>query len=152
MKLSKNFYLSEFTKSITATRNGIDNSPSKEHISNLKDLCVNLLQPLRDALGKPITISSGYRSPALNKFVNGSSRSQHCQGRAADIEIMINGVECNDLIWDILKGSSTIDYDQIINEFNLSWIHVSYDSSKIQNRKEVLYAYKDEQGNTKYRF
>lgn len=150
MRLSKNFYLSEFTKSITATRNGIKNEPTKAHLVNLKSLCENVLQPLRDKLGKPITISSGYRSVALNKFVNGSSRSQHCQGRAADIEIMINGVECNDLIWDILS-SSTIDFDQAINEFDLSWVHVSYDSSKNQSRNEMLDAYKDEEGKTRYR-
>ena len=149
MQLSKNFHLREFTKSITATRNDISNEPTNNHILNLKSLCVNVLQPLRDKIGKPIRISSGYRSPALNKFIGGSSRSQHCQGRAVDIEIMINGVECNEELWNILYNSSLIDYDQLINEFDLSWIHISYHDNG--NRNEALEAYKDSEGKTRYR-
>lgn len=85
--LSDNFNLSEFIKSQTALRNGIDNTPSEEVIENLRALCENVLQPLRDYFLMPVNISSGYRSVALNHKLGSSTSSQHILGQAADIEI-----------------------------------------------------------------
>ena len=86
MRLSKNFTLTEFEKSQTAIRQGLDNSMPEEHLENAKALCENVLQKVRDHFG-PVIINSGYRGEALNKAVGGSSKSQHCKGQAADIEI-----------------------------------------------------------------
>ena len=85
LRLSKNFALSEMTKSATAERLRVDNSPGSHHLVNLTHLCINILQPVRDQFGV-ITINSGYRSPALNAKVGGSKKSQHCNGQAADFE------------------------------------------------------------------
>ena len=87
MKLSKNFSLSELTKSQTATRKGISNEPSTEHVENLIHLAESVLQPVRDHFGKPVMISSGYRSPELCEAIGSSSKSQHAKGEAADFEI-----------------------------------------------------------------
>ena len=94
MRLSKNFTLSEITKSNTAKRLGIDNGPNKEHLQNIQVLVNNLIQPMRSALG-PIRISSGYRNPQLNHAIGGSSRSQHCKGQAFDVQFWKNGKMCN---------------------------------------------------------
>ena len=88
MKLSANFWLDEFEKSQTATRHGIDNTVPSGLVNDIKDLCVNVLQPIRDEFG-PVTITSGYRSPDLNAKLGGSSRSQHCAGQAADLELSL---------------------------------------------------------------
>lgn len=85
MKLSENFSLSEFTRSDTADRLGIDNTPSGEVVANLTELCRAVLQPLREAWGEPLRINSGYRCPALNKAVGGVKTSQHVTGNACDI-------------------------------------------------------------------
>ena len=87
MRLSDNFTLAELTKSQTAERCGIDNSPDKEHVDNLQKLCDEILQPIRDYFKIPVVISSGYRSTELSKKIGSSSRSQHCRGEAADLEI-----------------------------------------------------------------
>ena len=100
MILSKNFSLNEFTKSVSAIRNGIDNSPSSEHIRNIQLLVKYVLQPLREALGSPIRITSGYRSEALNKAIKGSKKSQHCKGQAADLQFKVDGEMSNKMIWD----------------------------------------------------
>ena len=83
MRLSKNFTLSEITKSNTAKRLGIDNAPNQEHLNNMQILIRDLIQPMRDALG-PIRISSGYRSPVLNRAIGGSTKSQHCKSLRPD--------------------------------------------------------------------
>lgn len=149
MRLSDNFTLSELTKSQTAERCGIDNTPDKEHIVNLQQLCDNVLQPVRDYFKKPVVISSGYRSPELSIKIGSSSRSQHCKGEAADIEIPgISNQELADFI------SDNLSYDQVILEFhtpeeiNSGWVHVSYVGSN--NRKEYLIAEKDESGKVRY--
>ena len=85
MRLSKNFTLQEYTKSQTATRKGLDNTPGEEHLAKAKSLFEKVVQPVRDKFGVT-TINSGYRGPALNEAVGGSSRSQHCKGEAVDIE------------------------------------------------------------------
>jgi hypothetical protein len=146
MKLSNSFNLIEFTSSETASRRGIDNNPSIAVIENLRLLCENVLQPLRDKYGKSINITSGYRSPKLNKAIGGSSTSQHCFGQAADIQ-----VDRKDYlkVWEILK---TLPFDQIIFEFGTEsapdWIHVSFVQGK--NRGQKLKAVKNIFGKTEY--
>jgi len=101
MKLSDNFSLSEFTKSQTALRNGIDNTPSEEVIENLKALCENVLQPIREYFLMPVFISSGFRCVELNHKIGSSISSQHVQGQAADIEIFgVSNKELSDWIND----------------------------------------------------
>ena len=148
MILSKNFTLNEFTKSVSAIRNGIDNSPNAEHIRNIQLLVKYVLQPLRDGLNKPIRITSGYRSENLNKLIKGSKKSQHCKGQAADLQFKVDGIMDNKLIWDKVIELG-LPFDQMINEFNYSWIHISYNHE--YNRKSLLEAYK-ESGKTKYKY
>lgn len=147
MRLSKNFMLREFVNSTTASRKGIDNKPTEVHLSNLKKLIDNIIQPIRDRIG-PIRISSGYRSVALNRAIGGSSRSQHCKGMASDIQFVRDNQMDNKIIYDAVLEMD-LDFDQMINEFNYSWIHISYNQKK--NRKIVLEAYKDYTNKTKYR-
>ena len=116
MKLSKNFTLNEMTRSQTATRFNIDNTPSQEVINNLLYLCNNLLQPLRDAKG-PLTISSGYRSTKVNKKVGGSGTSLHCYGAAADIDNL-------DVIDILCFIHYNLPYTELILEYPLQgWCH-----------------------------
>ena len=147
MRLSKNFVLSEITRSNTARRKGISNEPDKEHLANLQTIITELVQPMRDAIG-PIRISSGYRSPKLNRAIGGSSRSQHCKGEALDLQFWKDGEMNNKVIYDWVLDSG-LEFDQMINEFDFAWIHISFSSGK--NRKQVLEAYKNDQGKTAYR-
>jgi zinc D-Ala-D-Ala carboxypeptidase len=141
MELSKSFTLNELTKSQEATRLGIDNTPNEEHILNLKLLCENVLQPIRDFYGMPLSVSSGYRSAALCEAIGSSSKSQHTKGQAADFEIF--GVANKDLADFVVKN---LDYDQCILEFwnenepNSGWVHCSFNASG--NRKQFLKAEK----------
>ena len=152
MKLSKNLNLAEVTRSETAKRRKIDNAPTDEHIENLKILAANIFQPMRDHFGKPIYISSGYRSEALNKAIKGSKTSQHCKGEALDIDNdnANNGVTNRD-IFEFIRDN--LKFDQLINEFPVkgkpSWVHVSY--SKTQQRNQILKAYKDSRNITRYK-
>ena len=148
MKLTANFSLSELTKSQTAERKGIDNTPSPEHQENLKLLCESVLQPVRDHFGKVVTISSGYRSPELCAAIGSKSTSQHAKGEAADFEIFgVSNKELADYI------NENLDYDQLILEYwkkedpNSGWVHCSYTNGN--NRKQYLRAYKED-GKTKY--
>ena len=141
MKLSKNFTLKEFTKSQTAERRGIDNTPNDEHLENAEFLFGNVVQKVRDNFG-PTTINSGYRGPELNEAVGGSSKSQHCHGQAADIEVP--GVSN----YEVAKWiTENCDFDQVILEFwesgipDSGWVHVSY--KKEGNRKSILTAMKE---------
>ena len=148
MRLSKNFTLSEITKSNTAKRLGIDNAPNQEHLNNMQILIRDLIQPMRDALG-PIRISSGYRSPVLNRAIGGSTKSQHCKGQACDLQFWKEGKMCNKEIYDwVLKEG--IEFDQMINEFDYAWIHISLRPDN-KNRRMVLEAYKDDDGDTAYK-
>lgn len=147
MRLSRNFMLREFVNSATAARKGISNKPTEVHLANLKKLIDNVIQPLRDKIG-PIRITSGYRSPALNRAIGGSSRSQHSKGMAADIQFVRDNEMDNKVIFDTILEMG-LDFDQMINEFDYKWIHISYNSKK--NRKQVLEAYKDGNNKTKYR-
>ena len=148
MKLSANFSLAELIKSQTATRKGIDNTPSDEHQDNLKSLCTHVLQPVREHFGRVVTVSSGYRSPELCVAIGSSTKSQHASGCAADFEIFeVSNKELSDYI------NENLDYDQLILEFwnesdpNSGWVHCSYTDGS--NRKQYLRAYK-ENGSTKY--
>ena len=152
MQLSKNLYLSEVIKSRTAKRLGITNEPTVEHLVNLKELAENIFQPLRDYYGVPIYISSGYRSEALNKAIGGSKSSQHCKGQAIDIDRDGHSSPNNAEIFEYIKNN--LDFDQLIWEFgsntNPDWVHVSYNNYGNQ-RKQVLVAYKDIRGKTRYK-
>ena len=136
MKLSKNFTIEEMIYSKTAEIKGIDNVPLFPEKDNLKKLCANVLQPIRDAIDMPIIVTSAYRCDALNRAVGGSSNSQHIKGEAADIV-------CQDMqkLWDVcldLIKNDTIDVGQLINEKNLKWIHISLPrKNKINN--QILY-------------
>ena len=112
MKLSKNFSLEELTRSATATKLGIDNTPDEEHLNNLQVVVDEIAQPLRDHFGKPVRINSGYRSPALNDAIGGSKKSQHSKGEAIDLEI--DGVSNMEVAGWITENC---DYDQVILEF-----------------------------------
>ena len=148
MRLSKNFVLSEITRSNTAKRLGIDNGPNKDHLRNIQRLVSNLVQPMRDALG-PIRISSGYRNPNVNRAIGGSTKSQHCKGEALDLQFWNDGQISNKEIYDWVLRSD-VEFDQMINEFDFAWIHISL--IKEGNRKQVLEAYKDEDNDTKYKW
>ena len=143
MNLSANFSLKELTKSDTATRLGIDNTPDEETIDNLKTLCDKVLQPVRDHFGKSVKISSGYRSPELNSSpaVGGSKTSDHCKGMAVDFEI--EGLSNPEVATWIMEN---LTYSQLILEFyvqgqpNSGWIHCSYNPNDL--RKQELTAVK----------
>ena len=149
MKLSKNLSLSEVVKSTTATRLGIDNTPTGEHITNLIYLANEIFQPIRDHFNAPIFISSGYRSEALNNAIGGSKTSQHSKGQAIDIDNDAVEYPTNRMIFEYIK--SHLEFDQLIYEFgndmNPEWVHVSYNKTK--NRKQVLRAIK-KGGKTSY--
>lgn len=117
--LSANFTLSELAVSQTAARNGIDNTPSQADQANLKHLCVTCLQPLRDRLGRPVVVSSGYRGPQVNLAVGGSKTSAHMFGRAADIHVP--GMSNMDLM--LFIHNMKLPVDQVIEEFG-SWVHI----------------------------
>jgi hypothetical protein len=136
MNLSANFSLKELTKSDTATRLGIDNTPNEETIDNLKMLCEKVLQPVRDHFGKSVTVNSGYRSSETNQATGGSKSSDHVKGQAADIEIA--GVANADLAQWIMDN---LDYTQLILEFytqgvpDSGWVHVSYDPNNLKKQE-----------------
>lgn len=152
MMLSKNLSLSEMTKSTTAKRRGIDNSPTEEHIENMKVLAEKIFQPIREYFGVPFSISSGYRSEALNKAIGGSKTSQHSKGLAIDIDRDYNFDPNNAQVFHYIKDH--LNFDQLIWEFgtdeNPSWVHVSYTTTETQ-RGQILVAYKDDNNRTKYK-
>jgi hypothetical protein len=139
MNLTKNFTLSELTKSETALRKGLNNEPTQETISALQLLAVTVLQPVRDHYAKGVKVNSGYRSPEVNASVGGSKTSDHCKGQAADIEIPgVANAELAEYIKD------TLQFTQLILEFytpgvpDSGWVHVSYDPTNL--KKQVMTA------------
>ena len=135
--------------STTATRRGIDNTPDKEHLDNMKLLAEKIFEPLRKWVRGPIRINSFYRGPELNKAIGGSSKSQHCKGQAMDIDD--NGChKTNAEMYAWIKDN--VEFDQMIWEFgdddNPNWVHVSYVSPE-ENRNRCLKAYRED-GKTKY--
>jgi hypothetical protein len=149
MDLTKNVSLKELTKSESATRFGISNEPTEEALSNLQKLATHILQPVRDHFGKPLIITSGYRSPELCVKIGSTTTSQHTKGQASDFEI--GGIANKDLSDWIHQN---LDYDQLILEFwkpedpNSGWVHCSYKGEGL-NRKQYLRAF-TENGKTKY--
>jgi len=146
--LTKNFTLEELTKSETALRFGMDNTPNDEQLANMVALCECILQPIRDHYGKGVKVNSGFRDPEVNAKVGGSKTSDHCKGMAADIEIP--GVANADLAQWIVDN---LEFRQVILEFytvgipDSGWVHVSYNPG--DNKKQVLTATK-QSGKTVY--
>jgi hypothetical protein len=124
MQLSKHFKLEEFTKSMTATRKGIDNTPGAGDIKNLENVCYEILEPVRAKFDKPITVTSGYRSEELCEAIGSKKTSQHAKGQAVDFEIA--GVPNIQVAYWI---QANCDFDQLILEFY---------NEKGSNRKQVL--------------
>lgn len=151
MQVSKYVAISEVTSSDTAKRKGISNMPTPEHLENLKVTCEAVHTPIREHFGKPIFISSAYRSAALNKAIGGSSSSDHCNGRALDLDQDDKGTGVtNKMVFDFVKDN--LEFDQLIWEFgtekNPDWVHVGY--RKGANRKQILRAVRDNKGKTAY--
>jgi zinc D-Ala-D-Ala carboxypeptidase len=148
MNLTANFTLSELTKSETALRHGMDNTPGETEIANLKTLAEKVLQPVREHYQRGVKVNSGYRAPEVNQKVGGSRTSDHCKGQAADIEIP--GVPNADLAQWITEN---LDFTQVILEFytqgvpDSGWVHVSYDPQNL--KKQALTAVK-QNGKTVY--
>ena len=151
MNLTRNFTLSELTKSDTAIRKGINNNPNAEQIEKLIELCENILQPVRDHFGR-VKVTSGFRSEQLCIKIGSSVNSQHAKAEAADFECV--GVDNAELA-DWIKDNLT--YDQLIVEYytpgepNSGWIHVAYNPDQEENIKQNLRAYKDEDNRTQYK-
>ena len=144
IQFTTNFSLMELL--LTANRK-FDNeqyNPPAEIIENLRALCYNVLQPLRDALGTPVNLNSGYRCPSLNRAIGGAKNSQHMTGQAADIVDFTNG---NAYLFRKIKELN-LPFDQMIDEFGFRWVHVSYDP--LRNRRQILQAQKDANGKTIY--
>ena len=148
MNLSANFTLSELTKSETALRYGMENTPTQTEIDNLTALCYNVLQPVRDHFAMGVKVNSGFRHPLVNAKVGGSTTSDHCKGMAADIEIPgVANAELAEWIKD------NCEFRQLILEFytpgipDSGWVHVSYDPRDL--KKQVLTATK-QNGKTVY--
>lgn len=124
MNLGKYFTKSEFEHSQTATRKGINNAMPEVQQQSAILLCQNILDPIRVHYNKPVIITSGFRCKKLNRLIGGSTRSQHCQGKAADFWVV--GIELKTVFNDIVKGDIPLEenFDQLIFEFG-SWIHIS---------------------------
>ncbi len=122
----------------------MSNNPTPEHLENIRVLCERILEPIRAKYG-PIVISSGYRSKTLNHYIGGALKSQHLEGKAVDIDMDGMGSVTNKEIFEYIKYN--LEFDQLINEFNYAWVHVSYNAGK--NRKQILDALKDN-GRTVY--
>jgi zinc D-Ala-D-Ala carboxypeptidase len=144
IQFTKNFSLHELL--LTANRQFDEEqyNPPPEIVENLRALCINVLQPLRDALGTPVNLNSGYRCPPLNRAIKGAKNSQHMLGQAADIIDYTNG---NEFLFRKIKELN-LPFDQLIDEFGFRWVHVSYDPTR--NRKQILQARKDAKGQTIY--
>jgi len=151
MKLSKNLSLGEFTNSQTAKRRGIDNTPKDKHLEAAKLLAKNIFQPIREHFGKPIFISSGYRSAALNEAIGGSKTSQHSKGEAIDIDMDYRKGPQNEEVFHYIREN--LPFDQLIWEFGTDkrpdWVHVSYNSDGEQ-RGQILVAKRNSKGKTYY--
>ena len=149
-RISKHISFKEGIRSNTAQRLGIENIPGDEALTNMVGVAVNVFEPLREWVGGPIRVNSFFRCEELNKAIGGSSRSQHCEGRAMDLDD-VHGHKTNAEMFDYIKNN--LNFDQLIWEFgdddNPDWIHVSY-VSETENRGRCLRAEKIN-GRTSYR-
>lgn len=141
MQLTQHFSLKELTVSEYAIRKGLNNSPGPDEIENMVELCRNVLEPLRELIAEPLIVTSGYRSPEVNKGIGGAKKSQHVEGKAADIHC--KGFDI-DSLFEICKAS--LRFDQCIHEFG-EWVHISWNGDK--NRQQSLKAIKQD-GKTIY--
>ncbi|MBR6606421.1 MAG: peptidase M15 [Prevotella sp.] len=141
----KYFSIQELTKSATAVRKGIKNDPSIQVCKALTALIENVLDPLREAYGKPIIVTSGYRCEKLNKAVGGAASSQHVKGEAADIRSVQDTPEENKKLFDLIVKLK-LPFDQLINEYGYDWVHVSFGA---RHRRQKLKAVK-KNGRTTY--
>jgi zinc D-Ala-D-Ala carboxypeptidase len=132
--ISKHITFKEATFSATAQRLGIKNEPTPEHLKAMKLVAEKCFEPLREWHGKPLRINSFYRGKDLNKAVKGSSTSQHCKGEAIDIDA--GSVAENKKIHDWIKNN--LEFTQLINEYNFSWVHVSYDPKNLKKQCLVI--------------
>lgn len=132
----KYFTIKELTKSTTAIKRHIDNTPSKEVERSLTALVEKVLDPLREAYGKPIIVTSGYRCPKLNAIVGSTPSSQHVKGEAADIKTIEDTPEENKKLYDLIVKLK-LPFDQLINEHNYDWVHVSFGA---RHRRQKLRA------------
>lgn len=132
----KYFNLKELIKCTIAIARGIINVPNKNEEANLIALVDNVLDPLREAYGKPIIVTSGYRSEQLNRMLGGAKTSQHVKGQAVDIRSVEDTYEENKKLFDLIVKLN-LPFDQLIDEYNYDWVHVSY--SKDKNRKQLLH-------------
>lgn len=136
MKLSKHFCLKEFVRSATALKNGLDNMPGMDEVERLRQLCIHVLEPLRERFGA-IRITSGYRSYRVNDLVGGSRTSQHMYGEAADIHV--GNTEVGKKMYDFIHN--TLDFDQLLIEVKgkqskvVHCLHISYRSDRGPNRR-----------------
>lgn len=130
----KHFTLKELIKSDTAIRKGIKNVPNRQEEQNLTTLVDKILDPLREAYGKPIIVTSGFRCDELNRLIGGSKTSQHRTGQAADIRTVIDTPEENKKLYDLIIKLN-LPFDQLIDEHNFDWVHVSFSE---KNRKQIL--------------
>ncbi len=128
----KYFTIAELTRSATASARGIDNTPAQSHIDNLRALVDNVLDPLRQAWGRPLTVNSGYRCPALNRAVGGAAASQHLLGQAADITA---GSPADNRRLMQLCTDLRLPFDQLIDESDFTWLHISY---RPHPRRQIL--------------
>ena len=149
VRISKYISYKEATRSATALRLGIENIPNEYQLQNMEMVAKKVFEPLREAIDAPIKINSFFRCEELNKAIGGSSKSQHCQGRAIDIDDIYGNVS-NAFMYYYIKDN--LDFDQLIWEFGTDdspdWVHVSY-VDEDSNRKRCLKAYR-ENGKTKY--
>lgn len=130
----KHFTLRELIKSDTAIRKGIKNVPNRQEEQNLNALVDKILDPLREAYGKPIIVTSGFRCEELNSLIGGSKTSQHRTGQAADIRTIVDTPEENKKLYDLIIKLN-LPFDQLIDEYNFDWVHVSFSE---KNRKQIL--------------
>lgn len=132
----KYFTMNELTASATAKRLGIPNVPTLREAENLRLLVENVLDPLREAWGAPIIVTSGYRSKLLNETVGGAANSQHTTGMAADIRTLSDLPQDNERLFDLARRMD-LPFDQLIDEYRYNWVHISY--SRYSMRKQVLH-------------
>jgi D-alanyl-D-alanine dipeptidase len=131
MRISEHISFEEAVLSPTAIRNGIDNMPNDQELHNMKLVAEHCFEPLRKMWGKPIKVNSFFRSEKLNQLVKGQKGSQHTKGQA--IDITTGSKAENKKLFELAKK---LEFDQLINEYDYSWIHISYNASG--NRKEIL--------------
>lgn len=142
-RLTKNFTLEEMIRSATALKLGINNTPNANAEHNLRRLCENILQPLRDAWGGPLVVTSGFRNVTLNKHVGGSTNSDHLYGCAADITTRSNLPADNRRLFELtvsmMRSGRLVGVKQIIDEHNYTWLHLSWQDGRTTKRNQVLH-------------